>query len=148
MGSSNWLICCSSKFYHPNSAGFCMRMGLSRRAVAPEHRIGVEARHPAFEPGLGRRIARQNLGVVAGHDVVHGSRELLERLVAVDHLAGAVDDGKYPALLDVGIEMGRIRREHDRAAPGFYPDALQPLRVPADPVNGDARFDLGGAVVE
>src|SRR5262249_3372013 len=60
-------------------------------------RLHIEAHHPAFEAGLGRRVAREHERIVTGHHVVGRAGELFERLVAFGHFGHVVGDRKYAA---------------------------------------------------
>ena len=111
-------------------------------------RIDVEPHHPAFETGLGRRVAIEHRGIVPGNDVGGRGREPPERSVALEHLADIVGGRKHAAALDVGIEVGGVGCEHDVAALRLHADRLQALGVAADLVHGDAGRDLVDAVVE
>src|SRR5262249_3307501 len=59
--------------------------GAGQAAIDLALRLYIEPHHPAFEAGLGRRVAREHERIVAGHHVVGRARELFERLVAFDH---------------------------------------------------------------
>src|SRR5262249_9078696 len=61
-----------------------------RDAVDLALRLHIEAHHPAFEAGLGRRVAREHERIVAGHHVVGRAGELFERLVAFNHFGHVV----------------------------------------------------------
>src|SRR5215831_7954780 len=111
-------------------------------------RLYIEPHHPAFEAGLGRRIAREHERIVAGHHVVGRARELFERLVAFDHFGHVISDRKYAAGLHVRVEVRGICRQHDLAAPSVYAHALQTLGMAADMVDGDARHDLVFAIMK
>jgi hypothetical protein len=56
--------------------------------------------------------------------------------------------GKDAAGVETGIEMRGVGRQHDLAAPRIHAHALQPLRVAADVVHGNAGRDLARAAVE
>ena len=85
---------------------------------------------------------------MARHDVLARRRELLQRLVALERVADDVGDREHAALVDVRVEMAGVGREHDVAALGLHPHALQALGVAADLVHGDAGRELVVAVVE
>src|SRR2546421_4534617 len=67
-------------------------------------RLDVEPRDPSVKPRPRRRIALQYARVMPRNDVFAGWRELLDRVVAVEHLAHIVSDGKHAPPFDVGIE--------------------------------------------
>src|SRR2546423_246852 len=115
---------------------------LAARVQISGFRIDVEARDPSLEARSRSRIALQHARIVPRDDVLRRGCEPLDRVVAVEHLAHIVGDGKSPPALDVGIKMRGVGGEHDGAALRLDADALQALRVPADLVHKHARRDL------
>ena len=83
-----------------------------------------------------------------GDDVLPGAREPVQRAVAFDQLGEVVQDRKRAASLHMSIEVRRVGREHHVPAARGDADALQPLGVAADTVDGHARRDLVVAVVK
>ena len=110
--------------------------------------IDVEAGDPALQARPGRRVAVEDRGIMPGDDVVAGRRQLLEGCVALEDVADVVDEREDAALLDMGVEVGRVGGQHDVAPPRAHPHALQAPRVTADAVDADARRHLLRSVVE
>jgi hypothetical protein len=77
--------------------------------------VGIEPHHPAFEAGLGGRISLEHLGIMAGDDMSGGRSELVELVVSLEHLGDIAGDRENPALLDMIVEMRRVRRDDDVA---------------------------------
>ena len=66
----------------------------------------------------------------------------------VRHVADIVDDRKRAALLQVGVVMRRVRRQHHRPARGLDPHHLQAIGMAADAMHRHARRDLAIAGME
>lgn len=70
------------------------------------------------------------------NDVVIGFGQPPHRIEAFQHVTGAFQDRKQPALLEIGIEVRRVGAEHDPATAGENAYDLQTFRMSAYPVHG------------
>src|SRR5258706_7473117 len=108
----------------------------------------VKAHRDVLEIRAGRGVAPHDKRVVARHDELGRIRQLAQSPVALHHGSGVEDDGERPRLVHVGVEVRRVRGEHDPADPGVHAHGLQSPGVPADPVQREAGRELGVAVVK
>lgn len=110
---------------------------------------GVQTRRRAGQGGRHRRIADQYQRVMAGHHVIGAGGRFREAvLVDVEERPGIVPGGEDTAAFGVGVEVGRVRGEEDRAPAGGDPHHLGPVGVTTDQVDAGTGRDLPVAVVD
>src|SRR5690242_3027179 len=82
----------------------------------------IKPRHPTFQFGTGRGVALQHQGIMAGNYMVARTGQFIGPAIALQRFGDAVYHREWAALLHVGVEMRRVRRQHHLAAPCSHPN--------------------------